>query len=244
MEANVQRQPKPHNEKLVFLLDVDNTLLDNDKSKADMQAALLEVLGEEGAERFWHLYEEVRKEMDVVSYPETLKRFASSWKDREVAEKATRLINDWPYPDYLYPGTLPALEHLTRMGDVAILSDGDEDYQPRKIMCAGLTQAVGGPADVLIFTHKEHSLDEVTHVLPSRHYVLVDDKQRILASAKEHLGDRLTTVWVKQGHYATDPSYYRKPDPDIVLEKIADLCQLEEADFGGKGTRQPDQQWR
>ncbi|MEA2574924.1 MAG: hypothetical protein QOH93_2222 [Chloroflexia bacterium] len=232
MEATVQRQPKPHNNQLVFLLDVDNTLLDNDKSKTDMQAKLLEVLGKEGAERFWQLYEEVRKELDVVSYPETLKRFASDWKDREVAEKAADLINDWPYGDYLYPDTLPALEHLSEMGDVAILSDGDEDYQPRKIMCAGLTEAVGGPADVLIFTHKEHSLDEVMRVLPSRRYVLVDDKERLLAIAKKHIGDRLTTVWVKQGHYATDPKYYRKPDPDIVLEKIADLCKLEEADFG------------
>ena len=237
MEAPVQRQPKPHNDKPVFLLDVDNTLLDNDRSKADMQAALLDLLGDDGAERFWHLYEQVREELDVVSYPETLKRFASDWKDRQVAEKAAELINDWPYTEYLYPGTMPALEHLTEMGDVAILSDGDEDYQPRKIMCAGLTEAVGGPADVLIFTHKEHSLDEVLHVLPSRHYVLVDDKQRILARAKEHLGDRLTTVWVKQGHYATDPKYYSKPDPDIVLDNIRDLCQLEENDFGGKSKR-------
>jgi hypothetical protein len=237
MEAPVQRQPKPHNDKPVFLLDVDNTLLDNDRSKADMQAALLNLLGDDGAERFWQLYEQVREELDVVSYPETLKRFASDWKDRQVAEKAAELINDWPYTEYLYPGTMPALEHLTEMGDVAILSDGDEDYQPRKIMCAGLTEAVGGPADVLIFTHKEHSLDEVLHVLPSRHYVLVDDKQRILARAKEHLGDRLTTVWVKQGHYATDPKYYSKPDPDIVLDNIRDLCQLEENDFGGKSKR-------
>lgn len=232
----MERQPKPHN-KLVFLLDVDNTLLDNDKSKADMQAALLELLGDEGAKRFWQLYEEVREEIDVVSYPETLKRFATTWKDRQIAEKAADLINSWPYDEYLYPGTLPALEHLSTMGDVAILSDGDEDYQPRKIMCAGLTEAVGGPADVLIFTHKEHSLDEVTRVLPAQNYVLVDDKERILAGAKEHLGDRLTTVWVKQGHYATDPRYYRKPDPDIVLDKIVDLCQLKEADFVGKSRR-------
>jgi phosphoglycolate phosphatase-like HAD superfamily hydrolase len=236
MEATVQRQPKPPN-KLVFLLDVDNTLLDNDRSKADMQTALLKLLGEEGAERFWQLYEDVRKEIDVVSYPETLKRFAANWKDKRIAEKAAELINNWPYSDYLYPGTLAALEHLTEMGDLAILSDGDEDYQPRKIMNAGLTHAVGGPADVLIFTHKEHSLDDVTRVLPSRHYVLVDDKERILTGAKEHLGDRLTTVWVKQGHYATDPKQYRKPDPDIVLDNIAELCRLEEDDFGGKGGR-------
>ena len=227
----MERQPKPHN-KFVFLLDVDNTLLDNDQSKKDMQARLFEILGEDGAARFWELYEHVRQELDVVSYPETLKRFAENWHDREIAQKAADLINDWPYDKYVYPGTLEALEHLSEMGDVAILSDGDEDYQPRKILCAGLTHAVGGPADVLIFTHKEHSLEAVTDFLPSDHYVLVDDKEKILASAKEHLGDRLTTVWVKQGHYATDPKFYRKPDPDIVLEKIGDLCGLQEDDFG------------
>lgn len=232
----MERQPKAHN-KLVFLLDVDNTLLDNDQSKKDMQAKLLEILGEEGAARFWELYEAVRKEMDVVSYPETLRRFAESWQDKEIARKAADLINNWPYNDYLYPGTMEALEHLTAMGDVAILSDGDEDYQPRKILNAGLTHAVGGPADVLIFTHKEYSLDDVMRFLPSEHYVLVDDKEKILAGAKEHMGDKLTTVWVKQGHYATDPNFYRKPDPDIVLEKIGELCRLQEGDFGRKKQR-------
>src|SRR5439155_17009480 len=130
---------------LVFLLDVDNTLLDNDRAKADIGAALLKMLGERGAALFWELYEEVRKELDVVNYPETLKRFADSWEDKVVAEKATALINNWPYRQYVYPGTFPALEHLTTLGEVAIVSDGDEDYQPRKIANAGLTEAVGGP---------------------------------------------------------------------------------------------------
>jgi len=219
---------------IVFLFDVDNTLLDNDRSKADMQAELLRLLGDKGSKRFWELYEEVREEMDVVSYPETLERFAHDWKDKEVARKAADLIDNWPYKEYLYPGSLPALKYLTKIGEVGILSDGDSDYQPRKIANAGLTEAVGGPADVLIYTHKETCFEDVMKRLPGRHYVLVEDKEKLLASAKEFMGDRVTTVWVKQGHYAHDPKAYRKPDPDIVLEKIGDLCALEKSDFISK----------
>src|SRR4051812_26043651 len=211
---------------LAFLLDVDNTLLDNDRAKADIQKQLRDVLGEEGTRRFWELYEEVRKEYDVVNYPETLKRFADSWEDRVVAQKAAEIVNNFPYRSYVYPGSLKALEYLTTLGEVAILSDGDEDYQPRKIENAGLTEAVGGPADVLIYTHKETCFEDVMQRLPADHYVLIDDKERILAGAKEFMGDALTTVWVKQGHYAEDPSHYRKPDPNVVIDSIGELCEL------------------
>lgn len=228
----VDKQTSP----IVFLFDVDNTLLDNDRSKADMQAKLLDLLGEKGAKRFWELYEEVRKELDVVSYPETLERFARDWKDKAVARKAADLINNWPYKEYLYPGSLAALGCLTSIGEVGILSDGDSDYQPRKIANAGLTDAVGGPADVLIYTHKETCFEDVMKRLPGRHYVLVEDKEKLLASAKEFMGDKVTTVWVKQGHYAHDPKAYRKPDPDpdIIIEKIGDLCNLDKSDFTSK----------
>ena len=220
-------------DRLVFLFDVDNTLLDNDRSKDDMQTALLEMLGEEGSARFWKLYEEVREELDVVSYPETLKRFAHGWEDKLVAEKASDIINSWPYTDYLYPGTLEALRHASEMGEAAILSDGDEDYQPRKIANAGLTAAVGGPADVLIYTHKDQCFEDVMRRLPGRHYVLVEDKQRLLAAAERFMGWHVTTVWVLQGHYAQDPKYREKPDPDITLEKIGDFVRLTESDFMG-----------
>lgn len=218
-------------DRLVFLFDVDNTLLDNDRVKEDMKAALLKMLGERGSKRFWELYEEVRKELDVVSYPETLKRFADSWEDKVIAEKASDLINNWPYKDYLYPGTLPALEYVSRLGEVAIVSDGDGDYQPRKIANAGLAEAVGGPADVLIYTHKVECFDDIFRRLPGRHYVMVEDKEKLLAAAEEYMGEHVTTVWVKQGHYAHDPAQYRKPDPDLTLEKIGDLCKLSKDDF-------------
>lgn len=223
-------QERKHNS-LVFLLDVDNTLLDNDRAKSDMQKQLLEALGKDGSDRFWQLYEEVRKELDVVSYPQVIKQFAASWQDKVVAQKAADVINNLPYKKYVYPGTLPAIRHLTALGEVAILSDGDEDYQPRKIANAGLTQAVGGPADVLIYTHKETCFQDVMQRLPADHYVLVDDKEKILAGAKEFMGDCLTTVWVKQGHYAADPAQYRKPDPDITLDNIGQLCDLGREEF-------------
>jgi FMN phosphatase YigB (HAD superfamily) len=215
---------------LVFLLDVDNTLLDNDRAKADIEAGLLKVLGEEGARRFWELYEEVRKELDVVSYPETLRRFATEWKEKSQAREAARLVNKMPYAQYLFPGTLEAIRCLESMGEVAILSDGDPVYQPLKIASAGLAEAVG-LEDVLIYTHKETCFEDVMRRLPGQHYVLVDDKEKILALAKEQLGDKLTTVWVKQGHYAHDPAQYRKPDPDITIEKIGDICKLSKVDF-------------
>jgi FMN phosphatase YigB (HAD superfamily) len=220
---------KPERE-LVFLLDVDNTLLDNDRAKAEMEAGLLKVLGEEGARRFWELYEEVRKELDVVSYPETLRRFATEWKEKSQAREAARLVNKMPYAQYLFPGTLEAIRCLESMGEVAILSDGDPVYQPLKIASAGLAGAVG-LEDVLIYTHKETCFEDVMRRLPGHHYVLVDDKEKILALAKEQLGDKLTTVWVKQGHYAHDPTQYRKPDPDITIEKIGDIRKLSKADF-------------
>lgn len=217
---------------LVFLLDVDNTLLDNDRAKSDIQAALLKMLGPDGSKRFWDLYEEVRKETEVVDYPETLRRFADTEQEKQIAEKVADLINDWPYREYLYPDTLPALECLNKLGEVAILSDGDTDYQPRKIANAGLTRAVGGPSDVLVFIHKQCELRDVVKRLPGKHYVFVDDKETILAEIKEELGDLATTVWVKQGHYASDPTQYRKPDPDLTIQHIGDLCTISKEQFG------------
>jgi FMN phosphatase YigB (HAD superfamily) len=137
----------------------------------------------------------------------------------------------------VYPGTFGALEYLTTLGEVAILSDGDEDYQPRKIANAGLTKAVGGPADVLVYTHKERCFQDVMRQFPGSRYVLIEDKQKLLAAAEEFMGDRVTTVWVRQGHYAHDPTQYRKPNPDIVIERIGDLRKLTREDFMGRAQR-------
>jgi FMN phosphatase YigB (HAD superfamily) len=219
---------------LMFFFDVDNTLLDNDRVKADMKAQLLEVLGPEGSVRFWELYEAVRKELGVVSYPVTIKRFEDDWPDKVAAYRAANIVNGMPYEDYLYPGTIAALARVSGMGGVAILSDGDPEYQPRKIARAGLARIVGYK-DVLVFVDKQEHLLALIQQLPARHYVLVDDKEAILANAKVIMGDKLTTVWVQQGHYAHDPSLYRDPAPDITLAGIGDLCQLKKGAFVRKG---------
>lgn len=212
-------------ERLVFLFDVDNTLLDNDRSKADMAEQLAQLLGDTGMARFWEIYEQVRKDLDVVSWPVTVERFQAEWPDKTVAYKVANIINGWPYENYLYPGTKDALSHVTRFGEVAILSDGDTVYQPRKIQRAGLALIVGY-SDVLIFTHKQDHFEDIMKKLPGVHYILVDDKESILADAKDELGARLTTVWVKQGKYAADPTRYKTPDPDITIDAIGDLCNM------------------
>jgi FMN phosphatase YigB (HAD superfamily) len=139
-------------------------------------------------------------------------------------------VNGLPYEEYLFPGTIAALKRVSGMGDVVILSDGDPEYQPRKIARAGLAKIVGYD-DVLVFLNKQEHLLELTEELPAQHYVLVDDKESILAGAKAILGDKLTTVWVQQGHYADDPKFYREPAPDITLANIGDLSNLKKSDF-------------
>jgi FMN phosphatase YigB (HAD superfamily) len=219
---------------LMFFFDVDNTLLDNDRAKADMEAQLMEVLGQGGSKRFWELYEEVRKEGGVVSYPRTIARFEEEWPDKVAAYHAANIVNGLPYEEYLFPGTVAALRRVSGMGDVAILSDGDPEYQPRKIARAGLSRIVGYK-DVLVFVDKQEELLGLMQQLPARHYVLVDDKESILANAKTIMGEKLTTVWVQQGHYAHDPKFYREPAPDITLASIGDLCNLKKSDFLREG---------
>jgi FMN phosphatase YigB (HAD superfamily) len=219
---------------LVFFFDVDNTLLDNDRVKADMKAQLQDVLGPEGSARFWELYEAVRKETGVVSYPLTIKRFEDDWPDKVAAYRAANVVNGMPYEDYVYPGTLAVLARVSGMGDVAVLSDGDPEYQPQKIARAGLASIVGH-ADVLVFVDKQEHFLALMQQLPAQHYVLVDDKESILANAKTIMGDKLTTVWVQQGHYAHDPSLFRDPPPDITLASIGDMIKLKKSDFMRKG---------
>ena len=219
---------------LMFFFDVDNTLLDNDRAKADMEAQLLGVLGQEGSKRFWELYEEVRKEESVVSYPKTIARFEQEWPDKVAAYHAANIVNGLPYEEYLFPGTVAALRHVSGMGDVAILSDGDPDYQPRKIARAGLSRIVGFK-DVLVFVDKQEHLLALMQQMPARYYVLVDDKESILANAKTIMGEKLTTVWVQQGHYAHDPKFYREPAPDITLASIGDMSRLKKSDFLREG---------
>jgi FMN phosphatase YigB (HAD superfamily) len=204
----------------VFILDCDNTLLDNDALKDDLDVRLRALLGESRAERFWRVYEDVRNQTGTVDYPETIEYFRYELHDNALLERVRTLIMDYPFADRLYPGALTTLAYLRRIAFPTIVSDGDDIYQPRKIEGAGLAAAVG--EHVLIYLHKEEHLDEIFARWPAPFYVMVDDKARILSATKARHPDRFVTVHVRQGHYGLDPEHF-DPAPDVSIAYIADL---------------------
>ena len=208
---------------VVFLLDLDNTLIDNDAVREQLDEGTRRLLGATFADRFWKIYEEVRDECDYVDFLETLDRFHRVANDPpEQQRKLDRLILDIPYPEARYPATLDVLAALWRAGTPVVLSDGDPVFQPLKIFRSGVAAAVRG--NVLVFPHKETCLDAVARLFPADGYVAVDDKAAILAALKTQWGARLTTVHVRQGKYADDA--YSGPPPDHVIEGIADVTDL------------------
>ena len=217
---------------VVFLLDVDNTLLDNDRISADLRGHLDATFGVASAARYWVAFEALRSELGYADYLGALQRYRAdaargTSDDAQLLLMSSFLI-DYPFAKRLYPGALEVIAHLGRIGPTVILSDGDVVFQPRKVQRSGLWDAVGGR--VLIYVHKEQMLDEVQRRHPARHYVMVDDKLRLLAAMKAVLGDRLTTVFPRQGHYALDPlnaSLY--PAADITVEQIGDLVDVDTA---------------
>src|SRR4051812_13368384 len=177
---------------LVFLLDVDNTLLDNDQLKSDLADRVRELAGPARAERFWQIYEAVRKEQDFVDYPLTARRWAGQDGDPELGKQIEQLLNDVPFTSYLYPHVLEVLAYLRSFGTVVILSDGDTVFQPYKIRCSGLEDAVEG--NVLVYVHKEDELPEVFARFPADHYVVVDDKPRIISALEACCPSTFTTI--------------------------------------------------
>jgi FMN phosphatase YigB (HAD superfamily) len=206
----------------VFLIDVDNTLLDNDRAKADVAGAISALVGPDRAARFWSLYEGVRDECGVVDYPETLRRFRRAFPEESRLSDVDRAVLDVPFERYLYPRALDVIAHLWQRGEPAILSDGDRVYQPMKIARAGLLLAVRG--NVVVYEHKEDHLAEVQRRFPADRYAHIDDKADLLARTKASLADRVTTVHVLQGRYSTELT--SGAPPDIVVERIADLLAL------------------
>jgi FMN phosphatase YigB (HAD superfamily) len=210
--------------RVVFLLDVDNTLLDNDRVIADMRAALKRGIGEEREQRYWSIFEQCRAELGYADYLGALQRFRLEYPhDSNVLAISAMLVN-YPFHERLFPGALDVVRHLAAWGTTVILTDGDVVFQPLKIARSGLGEAVGGR--VLIYVHKEQELADVEQRFPADHYVLVDDKVRILSAVKAIWGARVTTVFPKQGHYATDPGIAAFPPPDVAVGHIADLLEL------------------
>lgn len=209
----------------VFLLDVDNTLLDNDAVIADLHLHLVEAFGPECDRRYWEIFEQLRTELGYADYLGALQRYRIEHPHETQVLKISLFLLHYPFAGRVYPGAFDALGALKACGRTAILSDGDVVFQPRKIERSGLWAAVEG--EVLIYIHKEQMLDDVERRYPSRRYVMVDDKLRILTAMKRVWGDRLTTVFVRQGHYASDPSMLAEyPEADVSVGTIGEVVDL------------------
>jgi FMN phosphatase YigB (HAD superfamily) len=211
---------------VVFLLDVDNTLLDNDHIVADLDDHLRREFGRESRDRYWKIFEALRVELGYADYLGALQRYRlGDLNDPRLLLMSSFLV-DYPFADRLYAGAFDVIAHLRVWGPTVILSDGDVVFQPRKVQRSGLWDAVEGR--VLIYLHKEQMLDDVKSRYPARHYVMVDDKLRILAAMKAVLGNRLTTVFPRQGHYAFDPKNIAAyPPTDITVERIGELVNYD-----------------
>jgi FMN phosphatase YigB (HAD superfamily) len=211
---------------IVFLLDVDNTLLDNDRVQDDLSNHLESEYGAETRDRYWTIFEELRAELGYADYLGTLQRYRlEDLRDPKLLMMSSFLV-DYPFKDRLYPGSLAVIKHVGSWGTTVILSDGDVVFQPRKVQRSGLWEAVEGR--VLIYIHKERMLADVERLYPAGHYVMVDDKLRILEAMKKGWGDRLTTIFVRQGHYALDKRKIAVLLPaDITIEHISDLTDLD-----------------
>jgi FMN phosphatase YigB (HAD superfamily) len=207
---------------IVFLFDVDNTLIDNDRVQADLKQHLEQAYGSAARDRYLVILERLRNELGYVDYLGALERFRIETIHRPDILRMSNWLVDYPFADRLYPGALDAVKHVQQWGIAVILSDGDAVFQPRKVERSGLWQAFYDR--VLIYVHKEQELDDVERFYPADHYVLIDDKLRILAAVKKIWGERVTTVFVKQGHYAHDPKILSEfPPADIELARIKDL---------------------
>jgi FMN phosphatase YigB (HAD superfamily) len=223
--TNDQRPMTNGQRPTVFLIDVDNTLLDNDAVIADLRKHLLDECGAACERRYWEIFEQLRSELGYADYLGALQRYRIERpREARILQISLYLLH-YPFANRLYPGALDVLRRLQTRGRPVILTDGDVVFQPRKIERAGLWAAVDG--DVLIYIHKEEMLDDVELRYPARRYVMIDDKIRILAAMKAVWRDRLTTVFVRQGHYANDAALVAEyPPADMTVERIAELMDL------------------
>jgi FMN phosphatase YigB (HAD superfamily) len=218
---------------VVFLFDVDNTLLDNDRVQQDLREHLEASYGRAARERYWAIFDELWGALGYADYIGALERYRlERLHDPSLLRMASWLL-DYPFTERLYPGAVDAVRHLRQWGTTVILSDGDAVFQPRKIDRAGLWKAFEDR--VLIFVHKEKELANVEELYPAKHYVLIDDKLRILDAVKAVWGDRVTTVFPRQGHYAFDPEVLAKYRPaDITVEGIGELAKFERSRLLGR----------
>jgi phosphoglycolate phosphatase-like HAD superfamily hydrolase len=211
-------------DQIVFLFDVDNTLLDNDRVVADLMRHLERAVGNERQKRYWTFFENLRAELGYADYLGALQRYRIEYPRDFRILTVSRYLTSYPFANRLFPGSLDAVEHCQRFGRTVILSDGDVVFQPLKVDRSGLSETFDG--NVLIYIHKESELEDIETHYPAEHYVLVDDKVRILAAVKKGWGARVTTVFPRQGHYALDQKEVAKyPPADITIDRIDALVE-------------------
>lgn len=215
---------------LVFLFDVDNTLLDNDAFQADLSDHLEKTYGAARRDRYWALFEEERERFGFVDYLAALQRLrVENLRDPSLLKMASWFF-DYPFASRVYPRAFEAVRHCAQWGPVVVLSDGDAAFQPLKVRRSGVGAVFGD--DVLIYIHKEQDLADIERLYPARHYALIDDKLRILTAVKTVWRERVTTVFPRQGHYATDPVILAEcPPADVTVDGVADLLALDRAAF-------------
>jgi FMN phosphatase YigB (HAD superfamily) len=215
---------------VVFLLDVDNTLFDNDRFATDLGERLQRSFGAAQRDRYWDIFSRRRAALGLADYLGSLQDFRDGLDDHAELLRMSEFLLEYPFASRLFAGALEAVAHLRTLGKPVVLSDGDIVFQPRKIQRSGIWSAVEGR--VLIYLHKEKVLDHVLQHYPAAHYVMVDDKSNLLAAMKATLGSKLSTVFVRQGHYAFAPeSAAATPAPDLVIERIAELKNFSSTDF-------------
>jgi FMN phosphatase YigB (HAD superfamily) len=211
--------------KLVFLFDLDNTLLDNDRVTADLKRQLEREVGHERQERYWVIFEELRAELGYADYLGALQRYRAIYPRDPRVLTVSHFLLHYPFANRLFPNSLDAVEYVKQFGTPVILTDGDVVFQPHKIHDSGLYDAFDGA--VLIYIHKEVELEDVERRYPADHYFLIDDKLRILTAVKRAWNERVTTVFVRQGHYALDEKAISAyPHADLTIERIGDLLEL------------------
>jgi FMN phosphatase YigB (HAD superfamily) len=212
--------------KIVFLFDVDNTLLDNDHIVADLMRHLEREIGRQRQQRYWTFFEQLRNELGYADYLGALQRYRLEYPRDSHILAVSHFLIDYPFANRLFPNSLDAVEHVRRFGDPVIVSDGDVVFQPLKIRRSGLMDTFD--SRVLIYIHKERELDDIAERYPGDHYVLIDDKVRILAAVKRAWKSRVTTVFPRQGHYATEEKEVAKyPAPDVAIERVAMLLNYD-----------------
>ncbi|HEX7505144.1 MAG TPA: HAD family hydrolase [Polyangia bacterium] len=223
----------PRRAQLVLLFDVDNTLLDNDRVIADLKAFLKREIGPKRARCYWTLFEELRKKLGYADYLGALQGYRRDYPHDLSLLEISRYLTDYPFAKRLFQDSLSVIKHVRPWGPVVLLTDGDVVFQPRKVDRSGLYEAVEGNA--LIYVHKERELANVEARFPAEHYAIVDDKLAILTAIKKIWKSRVTTIFVRQGHYALDPEILaNNPSADVCIHRIGHLLRCERGTFQGE----------